>query len=111
LFRRMRKKNLRHWAKLRKNIILTINLFNTCTKVNLLWLFEKVYNIERLDFNFTKISMTNNLTIDEINLITKVYRSTKSDLSTIENIIKSYVNMITHICGDLPIIISSQKGK
>ena len=87
------------------------NLFNTCTKVNLLRLFEKVYNIDRLDLNFTNISMTNNLTNDEINLITKVYRSTKSDLSTIENIIKAYVNMITHICGDLPIIISSQKGK
>ena len=87
------------------------NLFNTCTKVNLLRLFEKVYNIDRLDLNFTNISMENNLTDDEINLITKVYRSTKSDLSTIENIIKSYINMLTHICGDIPIIISSQKGK
>jgi len=87
------------------------NLFNTCTKVNLLRLFEKVYNIDRLDLTFTNISMANNLTNDEINLITKVYRSTKSDLSTIENIIKSYINMLTHICGDIPIIISSRKGK
>ncbi len=74
-------------------------------------MFEKVYNIDRLDLNYTIISMANNLTKDEINLNTKVYRSTKSDLSTIENIIKSYINMLTHICGDLPIIISSQKGK
>jgi hypothetical protein len=49
------------------------------------------------------------LTIDEIDLINNVYRSTKSDLSTKENIIKLYINMIKNICGDLPIIISSQQ--
>ena len=79
--------------------------------MNLLRLFEKVYNIDRLDLNFTNISLVNNLTNDEIKLITNVYRSTKTDLSTIENIIKLYINMITNICGDLPIIISSRKGK
>ena len=87
------------------------NLSNTYTKINLLRLFEKVYNIDRLDFNFTNISLVNNLTYDEIKLITNVYRSTKTDLSTIENIIKLYINMITNICGDLPIVISSRKGK
>jgi len=50
------------------------------------------------------------LTKDEIELINNVYRSTKSDLSTKENIIKLYINMIKNICGDLPIIISYQKG-
>ena len=69
-----------------------------------------MYNIDRLDFNFTNISLVNNLTNDEIKLITNVYRSTKTDLSTIENIIKLYINMITNICGDLPIVISYQKG-
>ena len=49
------------------------------------------------------------MTIDEIELINNVYRSTKSDLSTKENIIKLYINMIKNICGDLPIIISSQQ--
>jgi hypothetical protein len=86
------------------------NLSNTYTKVNLLRLVERVYNIDRLDLNFTNISMVNNLTEDEIKLIAKVYRTTKSDLSTIENIIKFYINMITHICGDIPIVISYQKG-
>lgn len=87
------------------------NLSNSYTKINLLRIFEKVYNIDRLDFNFTNISLNNNLTSDEIKLICNVYRSTKTDLSTIENIIKLYINMITNICGDLPIIISSRKGK
>ena len=87
------------------------NLSNSYTKINLLRIFEKVYNIDRLDFKFLNISLDNNLTKDEIELITNVYRSTKSDLSTKENIIKLYINMIKNICGDLPIIISSQKGK
>ena len=85
------------------------NLSNSYTKINLLRIFEKVYNIDRLDFKFTNISLVNNLTIDEIDLIYNVYRSTKSDLSTKENIIKLYINMIKNICGDLQIIISSQQ--
>jgi len=86
------------------------NLSNSYTKINLLRIFEKVYNIDRLDFEFLNISLDNNLTKDEIELINNVYRSTKSDLSTKENIIKLYINMIKNICGDLPIIISYQKG-
>ena len=70
----------------------------------LLRIFEKVYNIDRLDFEFLNISLDNNLTKDEIELINNVYRSTKSDLSTKENIIKLYINMIKNICGDLPVI-------
>ena len=87
------------------------NLSNSYTKINLLRIFEKVYNIDRLDFKFLNISLDNNLTTDEIELINNVYRSTKTDLSTKENVIKLYINMIKNICGDLPIIISSQKGK
>jgi hypothetical protein len=86
------------------------NLSNSYTKINLLRIFEKVYNIDRLDFEFVNISLDNNLTKDEIELITNVYRSTKSDLSTKENIIKLYINMIKNICGDLPVIKSYQKG-
>ena len=84
---------------------------NSYTKINLLRIFEKVYNINRLDFEFLNINLINNLTTDEIELITNVFRSTKTDLSTKENIIKFYINMIKNICGDLKIIISSQKGK
>ena len=87
------------------------NLSNSYTKINLLRIFEKVYNINRLDFEFLNINLINNLTTDEIELITNVFRSTKTDLSTKENIIKLYINMIKNICGDFPIIISSQKGK
>ena len=87
------------------------NLSNSYTKINLLRIFEKVYNIDRLDFKFLNISLDNNLTTDEIELINNVYRSTKTDLSTKENVIKLYINMIKNICGDFPIIISSQKGK
>ena len=56
------------------------------------------------------INLINNLTTDEIELITNVIRSTKIDLSTKENIIKLYINLIKNICGDFLIIISSQKG-
>lgn len=73
-------------------------------------IFEKVYNIDRLDFEFLNINLINNLTTDEIELINNVFRSTKNDLSTKENIIKLYINMVKNICGDLPIIISYQKG-
>ena len=72
-------------------------------------MFEKQYNIERLDFNFTNINLDNNLTEDKIELIYNVYRFTKSDLSTIEDIIKLYINMITNICGNFKVVISGQK--
>jgi hypothetical protein len=85
------------------------NLSNSYTKINLLRIFEKQYNIERLDFNFTNISLDNNLTEDKIELIYNVYRFTKSDLSTIEDIIKLYINMITNICGNFKVVISAQK--
>ena len=85
------------------------NLSNTYTKINLLRLFEKEYNIVRLDFNFTNITLDNNFTEDKKELIYNVYRFTKSDLSTIEDIIKLYINMITHICGNLKVVISGQK--
>ena len=69
-----------------------------------------MYNIDRLDFEFLNISLDNNLTIDEIKLLNNVYRSTKNDLSTKENIIKLYINMIKNVCGNIPIIKSYQKG-
>ena len=68
-----------------------------------------MYNIDRLDFEFLNINLINNLTTDEIELINNVFRSTKADLSTNESIIKLYINMIKNICGDFPIVISSQK--
>ena len=49
------------------------------------------------------------MTEDKKELIYNVYRFTKSDLSTIEDIIKLYINMITHICGNLKVVISAQK--
>ena len=67
-------------------------------------------NILQYSFEFLNITLINNLTTDEIELITNVFRKTKTDLSTKENIIKLYINMIKNICGDFPIIISSQKG-
>ena len=36
------------------------NLSNSYTKINLLRIFEKVYNIDRLDFEFLNISLDNN---------------------------------------------------
>ena len=48
---------------------------------------------------------------DEIEFLSSIFRSKKNDLSTTENVIKLYINMIKHICGDIPIIISNQKGK
>ena len=54
--------------------------------------------------------MVNNLIKDEISLINKVFKTTKNNLSTEENILKLYITMIKDICGDLPIVISSQKG-
>ena len=68
-----------------------------------------MYNIDRLDFKFTNISLVNNLTNDEIKIINHAYRSTKTDSSTTENIIKLYINVIKNICEDLPIIISCRK--
>ena len=49
------------------------------------------------------------MTEDKIELIYNVYRFTKSDLSTIEDIIKLYINMITNICGNFKVILSRQK--
>ena len=82
---------------------------NIYTKINLLRVFEKVYNIERLDLNFTNLSLENKITEDKIELIYNVYRFTKSDLSTVENVIKLYINMITNICGDLKVVLNSQE--
>jgi hypothetical protein len=92
-----------------KNCQKVKNLSNIYTKINLLRVFEKVYNIERLDLNFTNISLENKITEDKIELIYNVYRFTKSDLSTVENVIKLYINMITNICGDLKVVLSGQK--
>ena len=92
-----------------KNCQKVKNLSNIYTKINLLRVFEKVYNIERLDLNFTNISLDNKITEDKIELIYNVYRFTKSDLSTVENVIKLYINMITNICGDLKVVLSGQK--
>ena len=49
------------------------------------------------------------MTEDKIELIYNVYRFTKSDLSTIEDIIKLYINIITNICGNLKVVISGPK--
>jgi len=45
-----------------KNCQKVKNLSNIYTKINLLRVFEKVYNIERLDLNFTNISLDNKIT-------------------------------------------------
>ena len=59
--------------------------------------------------NFTNISLDNKITKDKIELTYNVYRFTKSNLSTKENVIKLYINMITNICGDLKVVLSGQK--
>ena len=54
------------------------NLSNSYTKINLLRIFEKVYNIDRLDFEFLNISLDNNLTKDEIELINNFTEAQRS---------------------------------
>ena len=94
-----------------KNCQKVKNLTNTYTKINLLRRIEEVYKIDRLDLTFKNISIEKTMKKDEIEFISSIFRSKKNDLSTTENVIKLYINMIKHICGDIPIIISNQKGK
>ena len=94
-----------------KNCQKVKNISNSYTKIKLLRKIEEIYKIDRLDLTFKNISIENTLKPDEIDFINVIFRSKKNDLSTTENVIKLYINMIKHICGDLPIIISSQIGK
>jgi hypothetical protein len=87
------------------------NLSTTYTKINLLRYFEKMYNINRLDMEFKDITPEKQLTKEDKSLFSNVFRTKKGNLKTKENIIKYYVGLLKNICGDLPLIKSSQIGR
>ena len=95
-----------------KDCFIVKNLSNTYSKVNLLFLFEKHYNIERLNFDFTNVDETN-----EINDKFKEYykdvfpKQTAKNFKTKYDLLKVYVNMIKNICGEIPIIKGVKQKK
>jgi hypothetical protein len=94
-----------------KNTFKIKSLSKSFNKISLISEFEKHYKISRFDLDFSKVD--DKIVINENfqKLCKNIFRTEKDDFKTKEGLKKIYILMIKNMCGDLPIILSKQKGK
>jgi hypothetical protein len=91
------------------NYLNTIDYFNLNLdnyKIKLIREFEENNKIKQLDINFNNSKPEINITDDELKLIKKVFRITKSKPVNVKELNKFYIGMIRNITGCLDIVKS-----
>jgi hypothetical protein len=94
-----------------KNTFKIKSLSKSFNKISLISEFEKHYKISRFDLDFSKVDDKIIINENFQKLCKNIFRTEKDDFKTKEGLKKFYILMIKNMCGDLPIILSKQKGK